>query len=330
MNHIEKRDMYNLLPAGRERHEALLGTYAVESVRSGLAPQYERFLDLNDEFKQLCTDWQMRGDAPNEHVDSGLRPRLRGHASWRSTIASQDVIEAMAACVPRIERYNARLDRAAGVCRDWRHQTIHRCDVRVVPRHLDGAARGPDRDARHRTSRGRQLLTLASRSSGKERVHGRFVTEQVVERHDLAVTNHHALQPILIDGDAIAIGDHVEATEHHIVSAGGQLDRVRLEGPTADLEHGLRNLTDRLPSAARPRDLRVTGVRPHAVFVPKGQEPVQIGGHPVIPGLLCDAERRRISHVQPPRQHDTLCLHDYRYASASSSGYGRTRPSGDT
>ena len=38
VSHIEKRDMYGLLPAGRERHEALLGTYAVESVRSGLAP----------------------------------------------------------------------------------------------------------------------------------------------------------------------------------------------------------------------------------------------------------------------------------------------------
>ena len=99
-------------PPGEERHEALLGTYAVESVRSGLAPQYERFLELNDEFKQLCTDWQMRGDAPNEHVD----PDYDGDCVARLValnVSSRDVIDAMAACVPRIERYNARLDRAA-------------------------------------------------------------------------------------------------------------------------------------------------------------------------------------------------------------------------
>ncbi len=112
VNHIEKRDMYNLLPAGRERHEALLATYAVESVRSGLAPQYERFLHLNDEFKQLCTDWQIRQGAPNEHddvaYDSDCVARLVA-----LNVLSQDVIAAMASCVTRIGRYSPRLDRAA-------------------------------------------------------------------------------------------------------------------------------------------------------------------------------------------------------------------------
>ncbi len=112
VNHIEKRDMYNLSPAGRERHEALLNTYAVESVRSGLAPQYERFLDLNDQFKQLCTDWQIRGDAPNEHDDPDYDAECVARLGVLN-VASRDVIDAMAACVPRIERYNARLDRAA-------------------------------------------------------------------------------------------------------------------------------------------------------------------------------------------------------------------------
>jgi phosphoenolpyruvate-protein kinase (PTS system EI component) len=112
VNHIEKRDMYNLLPAGRERHEALLGTYAAESVRSGLAPPYERFLDLNDQFKQLCTDWQIRGDAPNDHVDVAYDADCVARLVALN-VASRDVIAAMATCVPRIERYNGRLDQAA-------------------------------------------------------------------------------------------------------------------------------------------------------------------------------------------------------------------------
>ena len=78
VNRIEQRDMYNLLPAGRERHEALLATYAVESVRSGLAPQYERFLHLNDEFKQLCTDWQIRQGCAERTRRRRVRQRLRG------------------------------------------------------------------------------------------------------------------------------------------------------------------------------------------------------------------------------------------------------------
>ena len=78
VNHIEKRDMYNLLPAGASgtRHcsARMPSNPSVPASRRSTSGSS----DLNDEFKQLCTDWQIRGDAPNEHVDPGLRPRLRG------------------------------------------------------------------------------------------------------------------------------------------------------------------------------------------------------------------------------------------------------------
>ena len=46
--------------------------YADEPVRTGLAAPYERFLELNDHFKRLCTDWQLRDGAPNDHNDRRL------------------------------------------------------------------------------------------------------------------------------------------------------------------------------------------------------------------------------------------------------------------
>ena len=41
VRHIEKRDMYGLLPAGKERHEALLDSYAGERCAPGSPPHYE-------------------------------------------------------------------------------------------------------------------------------------------------------------------------------------------------------------------------------------------------------------------------------------------------
>src|SRR5690606_10560980 len=70
VRHIEKRDMYGLLPPGKERQEALLHEYAGPDVQAGLAAHYDRFLALNEEFKQLCTDWQMRDGNPNDHTDA--------------------------------------------------------------------------------------------------------------------------------------------------------------------------------------------------------------------------------------------------------------------
>ena len=47
VRHIEKRDMYGLLPPGKERQEALIDTYAgATSVRPGSRAHYERFLEL--------------------------------------------------------------------------------------------------------------------------------------------------------------------------------------------------------------------------------------------------------------------------------------------
>jgi hypothetical protein len=113
VRHIDSRDLYSLLPPGRERQERLLDTYASTSVIERLANLYERFLGLNDQFKQLCADWQVRGDEPNDHADAA-------YGGWCAArlvaleAAARPVILEMADAIPRLARYAARLQRACG------------------------------------------------------------------------------------------------------------------------------------------------------------------------------------------------------------------------
>ena len=112
VRHIEARDMYGLLPPGKERHEALLAQYADEPTRAGLAAHYGDFLELNDRFKQLCTDWQMRNGEPNDHSDPEYDRDCTSRLD-QLNLAARPVLDAMAAAVPRFARYTARLDTAA-------------------------------------------------------------------------------------------------------------------------------------------------------------------------------------------------------------------------
>ena len=112
VRHIEKRDMYGLLPPGKERQEALLDAYAGAEVQSGLAAHYTRFLALNEEFKQLCTDWQMRDGSPNDHSDAAHDGQCTERLAALAGEAEQ-VIAGLASALPRLGRYHTRLAAAA-------------------------------------------------------------------------------------------------------------------------------------------------------------------------------------------------------------------------
>jgi hypothetical protein len=65
---------YVLSRLGRERHGELLRRRReglTADVRESLGNAYWRFTPLNEEFKELCTSWQMRGSIPNDHSDAG-------------------------------------------------------------------------------------------------------------------------------------------------------------------------------------------------------------------------------------------------------------------
>ena len=112
VRHVEARQMYGLLPEGRARHDALLATYADDTVRGELHAPYERFLVLNDSFKGLCARWQLRGDEPNDHTDAAYdRACLEQLRQLDHDI--QPLLVDMAAAVPRLRRYGPRLSAAA-------------------------------------------------------------------------------------------------------------------------------------------------------------------------------------------------------------------------
>ena len=104
--------MFGLMPSGRELQEEAMGRYADESARVALSPHYPPFLQLNDDFKQLCTDWQMRNGEPNDHSDAAYDQACVDKLAELNRSAAP-VIGAMADGLPRFARYVDRLDRAA-------------------------------------------------------------------------------------------------------------------------------------------------------------------------------------------------------------------------
>ncbi len=115
VRHIEARDMYSLMPDGKTRHAELLSDLTGPAISEGLADPYARFLPLNDELKELCTRWQMRDGAPNDHTDAAYDSTC---VEQLSDLADRTgaVIDQMGVTVPRIGRYGDRLlDAAAAV-----------------------------------------------------------------------------------------------------------------------------------------------------------------------------------------------------------------------
>lgn len=107
--------MWQLLPAGRALHEVelvrdrnVIGDVALALLTAGYETQ---FLPLNAQFKQLCTDWQMRNGAPNLHDDHSYDDAILARLS-RLHDEAASVIEALACHLARIGRYSVRLSSA--------------------------------------------------------------------------------------------------------------------------------------------------------------------------------------------------------------------------
>jgi hypothetical protein len=69
-NYREARGLWQLTPDGREAYAvALQEDVSRPGFVDGLAEKYHRFLEMNEVFKQLCSDWQLRDGEPNDHSD---------------------------------------------------------------------------------------------------------------------------------------------------------------------------------------------------------------------------------------------------------------------
>jgi len=105
--HIAARDLWQLTPAGRERHGEALQQVSGAAV-DGLREPYPRFLDLNVGFKDLCSRWQIRHSDPNDHTDA-VYDDARIAELRALHEASLSPIAGFTAAIPRFGSYGRRL-----------------------------------------------------------------------------------------------------------------------------------------------------------------------------------------------------------------------------
>jgi hypothetical protein len=119
---VERRDRgitgWRLTTEGRKTHESWLNN---ERVAAGcdaeITSGYDTFLLRNEEFKVLCTDWQLRpvdgALAPNDHTDEAYDAAIveRLGALHDSVVPA---VAALADALVRFGPYSARLTSACG------------------------------------------------------------------------------------------------------------------------------------------------------------------------------------------------------------------------
>lgn len=109
----EARQLWQLTPLGRDQHRiALTEDVGGLGLRDLLREPYSQFLALNERFKQLCSDWQLRAGEPNDHADADYD---------RSVVAQLSALDADAAPLlahfgESLERFRAYAGRLARTC----------------------------------------------------------------------------------------------------------------------------------------------------------------------------------------------------------------------
>jgi hypothetical protein len=105
----EARMLWQLTPVGREEHKtALAADVGHTHIAGKLHSAYEDFLGINERFKELCGDWQLRDGAPNDHSDTGYDAPVVDRLVALNTEAAP-VVTAMGQVLARIAPYVPRL-----------------------------------------------------------------------------------------------------------------------------------------------------------------------------------------------------------------------------
>lgn len=107
----ENRNLWQITPDGRENHRALLEHEVAESgARPLLAPSYGPFLEINADFKQICTDWQVRAGEINDHGDPAYDRTVIDRLVALHEMAAP-IVSGLSSALERFGPYRRRLDR---------------------------------------------------------------------------------------------------------------------------------------------------------------------------------------------------------------------------
>ena len=107
----EARALWQLTPKGREVHAEELAAEAAP-LRPLIEPHYPGFLGINDAFKELCGDWQLRDGNPNDHTDAAHDQAVIARLLEIDGQA-QPVVTAIGSEVTRMAPYGPRLSTTA-------------------------------------------------------------------------------------------------------------------------------------------------------------------------------------------------------------------------
>lgn len=105
----EARALWQLTPLGREEHRtALAADVGGTGVAGLLQPAYDSFLAVNESFKALCGDWQLRDGAPNDHTDTAY-DGLMVERLLALDAETQPIVRKMGGVLARLTPYGQRL-----------------------------------------------------------------------------------------------------------------------------------------------------------------------------------------------------------------------------
>lgn len=106
----EGRDLWQLTPEGRAEHGGRLENEVAESgARTHLERRYPDFLEINGQFKLICTDWQVRDGEINDHGDDAYDQAVIARLLALHDDAIPIVADA-AEALDRLGPYRPRLD----------------------------------------------------------------------------------------------------------------------------------------------------------------------------------------------------------------------------
>lgn len=104
----EQRALWQITPAGKEAHKAALATDTPSEVAGALKPSYEEFLIINESFKHLCGDWQLKDGVPNDHSDAAYDKAVIDRLV-EMNVKAVPVVESLGSVLGRLMPYVPRL-----------------------------------------------------------------------------------------------------------------------------------------------------------------------------------------------------------------------------
>ncbi len=106
----EARQLWQLTPVGREEHRiALVEDVGHLDIADALRSDYHSFIGINERFKELCGDWQLRDGGPNDHSDAAYDAAVVARLVALD-VEARPVVQAMGVVLARLTPYVGRLE----------------------------------------------------------------------------------------------------------------------------------------------------------------------------------------------------------------------------